>query len=300
MTKNLFHLTYELATELGILSEAFATGGSDSTIIDTVFRTEADDYWNGGAAWIIYDAGGAGAGPQGFYGNITDFVNSTNTITFSQIVPSGQGITSVAVGDRYAVAHKVFPIHDLIMNVNRAIRDVGPIPVTNSTAIDTVAAQTEYTLPIEASPDLKEVYIQTKLSDADDNKWVQAYNWEVQPTATGTADTLVFDQQPIYPRDVLLKYLSPHAKLVDYDDNLSESIRWERVIYKAALHTLNHWRIKTQSDDKWMLETIRDYERRSAEAELKYPIKIPQKTGKIMIVGPAYEDEKLAPGENTI
>lgn len=295
MTKNLFDLTYELATELGIIYESTVTSSSATiAVTDNVMRTEVDDYWNQGTFWLTWDAAGAGAAPQGEYRVVSDFDNGTSTITLDAVLSAQAAST-----DRYAIGHKIFPLGDLIMNVNRAIRDVGPIPTVDTTTIDTAAAQTEYTPPVAANTDLLEVCIQTKLSDADDNKWIKAYNWHLQRTAVGTADTLVFDQQPLYPRDVKLVYLAPHDKLAASTDKLSESIRWERVIYRAALHTLNHYRMKTRSDDKWLLDTISDYERRSAEAELKYPIKIPQKTGTILTTGPPATEE-LAPGENTI
>jgi hypothetical protein len=294
MTKNLFDLTYELATELGIVYESAATGGSTNTVVDTTMRTEADDYWNQGTVWITYDAAGAAAAPQGEYDVVSDFANSSNTITLTT------GFTvAPASTDLYAVAHKVFPLYDLSLAINRAIRDIGPIPVTNTTAIDTAAQQTEYTLPIEANTDLLEVYIQSKLSDADDNKWIKSYNWDVQRTATGTADTLVFDQQPLYTYDVKLVYLAPHAKLVASTSKLSETIRQERVIYKAAYHALNHYRMKTRSTDPWLMDSIDSYERRAAEADLKYPLKIPQKLGKILTTGPPATEE-LAPGENLL
>jgi hypothetical protein len=197
------------------------------------------------------------------------------------------------------VAHKVFPLYDLSLAVNRAIRDIGPIPITNTTAITTAAEQTEYTLPTAANTDLLEVYIQSKLSDTNDNKWIPSYNWDVQRTATGTADLLVFDQQPLYTYATKIVYLEPHPKLVASTSKLSETIRPERVIYKAAYHALNHYRMKVRRSDPWLMDTISDYERRAEEAKIRYPIRIPKRRGKILTTG-APATEELAPGENKI
>jgi hypothetical protein len=297
--KNLFDLTYEVATELGIVTESIATGGSATTLIDTLNRNEADDYWNLGSVWITYDAGGAGAAPQGFYGNVSDFVNSTSTVTIAQIVPSGQGVTAIAVGDRYAIADKRFPIHNLIMAVNRAVRDVGSIPTVDTTTIDTAAAQTEYTLPAAANHDLREVAIEWKDNDANDYQWYPLRNWYIQRTAAGTADTLIFTEQPPQPRDVRLIYMAPHSALVDFDDNLHEAINYKRIIYKAALHALNHHRMVTRSTDDYLLQTIQDYKQRADQADLMYPVKAPKKLGRMMDVGAASTVE-LAPAENTV
>jgi len=90
MTITLFELIRDVASHVGALVEGVATGGSTTTIIDTVVRTEPDDYWNGGDALIIYDAGGAGAAPQGEIKRITDFVSSTSTITAGTFTAAGE------------------------------------------------------------------------------------------------------------------------------------------------------------------------------------------------------------------
>src|SRR3990167_5677525 len=127
MSKTLFDCTLELARVLGVLTEGVATGGSTSTLIDTVERTEADDYWNGGTAWILYDAGGLGAAPQGEYAVVSDFANTGGVITLRT------AITQVAAGDRYAVAKKRYPLHLLVQKVNEAIAFIGPIEVADTT-----------------------------------------------------------------------------------------------------------------------------------------------------------------------
>ena len=65
MTKTLFDLTYEAASEMGILQEGVCTGGSTETIVDSNYLTQADDYWNAGSVWITYDAAATGLAPQG-------------------------------------------------------------------------------------------------------------------------------------------------------------------------------------------------------------------------------------------
>ncbi|MHA2163540.1 MAG: hypothetical protein ACXABF_14050 [Candidatus Thorarchaeota archaeon] len=292
MTQNLFDLTYQLAIELGTVYEGLATGGSTTTVVDTLRRTESDDTWNGGTLWVTYDAAGAGAAPQGEYARVTDFVNSTATLTV-------ETVTAVASGDRYALTDKKYPLEDLQMAVNRAIRDIGPVPVTNSTAIDTATAQTEYTLPTAANDDLREVWLQWITNDANDNQWYPVRNWYLQRTAAGTADTLVFPEQPMYPRDVKLVYMAPHAALVASTDKLAETINYKRVIYRATVHALNHYRMKTHSTDEYLQQTIQNAERRADQADLMYPVKAPKKLGRMMRVSAA-EAVELAPGENKI
>ncbi len=60
------------ATESGT-----ATGGTSTTLIDTVNRDEANDYFND---WLITITAGTGVGE---YALVTDFVSGTSTVTFS-------------------------------------------------------------------------------------------------------------------------------------------------------------------------------------------------------------------------
>ena len=293
MTKNLFDLTYEVASELGIVVESVATGGSTTTLDDSVILTETDDHWNKGTVWILADSAGSTTLPVGMYSVISNFENTNARCTIGTVT------NGVASGDTYAITDERFTLGDLITAVNRAVRDVGYIPVTNSTAVDTAAAQTEYTLPPEANYDLREVWIETNTSDSDDNRWAKSTNWSIENTAVGTADTLIFGFQPAYPSDVKLVYMSPHVRLVDYTDKLSESIPYERVVYRAAVHAMTHYGMKVHEDGDWFMSALSKYERRADEADRKYPIKSPKKRPKGLALGRT-KTRELAPGENTL
>ncbi|MHA2136177.1 MAG: hypothetical protein ACW99J_20145, partial [Candidatus Thorarchaeota archaeon] len=143
------------------------------------------------------------------------------------------------------------------------------------------------------------VWIQTKINDANDNKWAMLRNWYLQRTAAGTADTLIFPYQLTPTRDIKLVYMAPPPRLDVSTDKLHEAINYKRVIYRAAVHALNHHRMKTRSSDDYLLQSIQDYTRRADQADLMYPIKAPRKLGRIMRV-PAATTVELAPGENTI
>jgi len=299
MTKTLFDLTYEVASEMGILQEGTCTAGSTQTIIDTNYLTQVDDYWTAGSVWITYDAAATGVAPQGEFSIVAD-----STQSGSVVVVAPGWTTATAVGDRYAIAkggQTGFQLDQIKAAVNRAVRDVGYIPVTNSTTLmTTAAAQTEYTLPVAANTDLREVWIQTVTNDtANDNQWAMVRNWGVIPSVIGTADTLVFQEQPAYVRDVMLKYMAPHPKLNISSDKLSESIREERVIYKAAWYALSAYRFRTRSMDDYLLMQIEELGARAREADLKFPIRAPKRSSKIMSVGWSPTRE-LAPGENKI
>jgi len=70
-----------------------ATGGTTTTIIDTVFLTQADDYWNYGYVEFL------GGGPlQGVKRLVKDFDNGTNTLTLYYALPA-----AVTVGTKFSV-----------------------------------------------------------------------------------------------------------------------------------------------------------------------------------------------------
>ena len=83
-------------TNLGFTGTA--TGGSTSTIVDTTRLKStqyADDEHIGKWARITYDAGGAGAAPEGEISPITDYVASTGTLTVNPVFTASPVSTDV-------------------------------------------------------------------------------------------------------------------------------------------------------------------------------------------------------------
>jgi len=276
---------------LGVVREGYATanGNADKKdIIDTTNRTEADDYWNSGTVWILYDAGAASAAPEGEYAVVEDFDNGTGTIDFSAALTLATG-----TGDKYAVGKKRYDFNLLTQKVNEALFDLGTIPITDITTIDTAASQTEYDLPIAANLDLREVWMQTKLSDTDDYKWTKMRDWYVQRTAIGTADLLVFQLQPTTLRDLKLVYMGVHPELRIYTDKLSESVHRNRVIYEAALKCLLYRKQKIGDMDTTLNEQINYFASKSQEAKALHPIRRPKGRSKLLILGGAIDRDNL-------
>jgi hypothetical protein len=287
MTYDLFDITYRVVRELGIVEEGIATGGSTTTVVDSDDRTEADDYWNGGTVWMIRDSAGAGAAPEGEYSVISDFANSTGTITLRDTLTA-----AVASGDRYAAGRKWVPLHIIIQKVNQALIALGPIPYTDTTSITIASNQTEYSLPIAANRKLLKVYLQLDKTDADDNLWVEIVNWEVEKADPGNADTLILPAQYDSGYALKLVYLRTHPELYTSSSVLSEHVPVERVVYPAILACLRYRKQRVRSarfDDD-----IAYYENLVAQIEANYPVMMPKKPSRLMIVGDGqlqYDDE---------
>jgi len=125
---------------VGDWAEGTATGGSTTTIIDTTNRLEQDDYWNdlNAFAWV-HD--GAAAGD---WRKVTDFVNSSATLTVPTMTSTG-----VAATNTYSL-HSMFTIDEVKKAINMAIDQVAGECLEHELdqATITLAASTyEYALP---------------------------------------------------------------------------------------------------------------------------------------------------------
>jgi len=293
-TYTLFDLTYRLARELEILEESTATAnGSSTTVVDT-YRDEDDDYFNDGTLWLVRDNGGTGALPEGSYSIVQDYTQSTGTITLRSDLPAATGL-----GDKYAVASKRIPHHVLVQGINNALFDLGTIPYTDTSSITTAANQSEYTLPLAAKEDLRLVMIETIASDSDDNQWVLLPNWDVQQSLTGVQPALVFPYQPNSPYDLKLVYMGAHPEMTEYDDELSEFVPLERVLYPAVISCLRYYKNRVRGRDVTLIdERIAAYEQKVEMAKIRHPIPVPSKQGKITYV-PDINRYATYPGDRT-
>lgn len=268
MGKTLFDLTYELARLLGIVSEGILTGGSTTTLIDTVARAEADDYWNGGTAWITYDAGGQGAAPQGEYGYISDFVQSTATLTLRSALSA-----AVASGDRYALGRKRYPLELLIQKINEAF---GVIEKTDVTTVAVADQTLEYSLPSDVL-DLKQVWIQ---SDTVVNDWQIITDFSVQKSATGSANKLIFKRQFTAGLAVKLVYVGYHQTLRIATDKLDDSYHIDRIIYNAAVGCLLWRKARVGDSDLSVNDLLNYYQNLASQKNEEFKQVLPRKTAK--------------------
>lgn len=275
MGKTLFDLTYQLARKLGATSEGVATGGSTSTLVDTVELTQDDDFWNGGTVWVLYDAGGAGAAPQGEYSVVSDFATNTDTATLRTTLTA-----AIAAGDRYAIARTRYPLHILIAKLNEAIQEVGPLEITDITTITTAADQTEHSLPANVH-EVRQVWLQTNI-DTNDNQWTPVTDWKIQKSATGTADKIILPQ---YTAGYLIKlvYWGYHSALYAATSVLDDSIHPDRVISNAAVGCLLWRKAKVGESDSSINEMLNYFQAEAAQMDARHPTRIPPKVKTISL-----------------
>lgn len=269
MGYTLYDLVLRTARELETVVEGTATGGSTTTVIDTVYLLNRfeDDHFNAGQVFILYDAGGAAAAPEGEWGRVTDFVKSTGVVTMAAVS------AAVAAGDRYAVMDDRFILDEIIQGINRVLGET-PIEVTDTTTLDTAGDQLEYTLPTAMLDQNIEVWIQRETGDANANRWMKTTDWYIQETATGTGKTLVFWRQPDYIYGLKLVYRIPHPAIYARTDKLREPIDVNRIAVQAAYRCLLHKYAERGVADPLMERRMQEMFARAEAARWKSPNKV--------------------------
>lgn len=269
----LFQATLDLANRLGILRTSTATGGSTTTIVDTN-RTESADAFNGGTAWIITDAGGASAAPEGQWARVSDWDLTSHTATIATVT------AAVASGDFYGIATGDFPLDVLISAINNEIIKHRQIRY-DRTSLDIVSNQSEYTLPAGIRADnLINVYEETDTNTSDSNP--VSLNFWVQEAATGSQHKLIIESKNVTPgNDITLEYSVQLSPLYLASDVIDDVVKMARILDNAAAHALLN-RMRTYgSSNKLDIDVMRIYREDAALARLENQVRRPAKRGRV-------------------
>lgn len=177
-------LVGEVARRFGMYRRSTATGGSTTTLIDTAKLYEPNDYWIGHHLYIVTDVGGLHAAPEAEERPVTDFVQSSATLTVDPAFTAAP-----ASGDTY----ELLPAkrEDVIAAVNAAVRAAGETWLVQKVDTSTITLATDdydHTLPT----DLVRL-LAVKIRADTDEAWVDipGRNWHV--AGTGGAQSLYFD-----------------------------------------------------------------------------------------------------------
>lgn len=281
MAFTLFDLVYKTAVKLpGGVREGAATGGSTTTIVDTVGLADLDDdYFNKGTAYIVQTTD-AGA-PQGQYRQITDFVSSTKTVTVSPAFSA-----TVGAADIYAVMTSRFPLHTIIQKINEVLTSLPAYPVTDIASLVTVENQRDYTLPAATRRDLRDVQVETGTS-ATARKYVPVVNWDIIPATSSAGEILHLSYDLPAGKILKLEYAEYHPQMLDYNDALEEVIHPDRIIYEAAALCVQWYQDKSRQDD--YKSTLAMLQTMAERSRLLYPMPgVPGRPGKIALPWPYY------------
>ena len=276
---DLFDILLGVARDSGMLREGTATGGGTTTIVDNVGRDEDADVFNGGTAFIVYDAGGAAAAPEGQSKLVTDFA-SGGTITTQAFS------AAVVSGDYYGVMNKRYPRWAMIQAVNESLRDIGRVGTVDSTTLDTAASTREYNLPVVAKYDLRQVWLAQ--TTAAPFRWRRLRTWRTEWTSGGAVGKLIFDEQLPAGYGIKLIYMAEHPAVRDDTGQISDYVPRQRLIAEAVMR-LYRWRlIKVGSSNATAIQLFNEASAKLERIKRLYPIHEPEKLPQLWMENKPY------------
>lgn len=231
----LFEATLALAKKVTKVTEGAATGGSATTLEDTLRLKEQNEYWTDGTLWLpTYEA----------VRQVTSF--DGNTLGFEALDPieiEGEEpeTSAVAEGDEYAVADPDYPYTELRRAVNAALREIGPVIVVNDD-LTVDSTQGPYVLPVGVSK-LADVWV---MDPDDENSRYKSEHWEEED------GYLMFDPGWQPSNDgwtIKLYYLTQHPLLADPDDEISSSVDDKRLLWQSVVELLKDYGMRRYGGD---------------------------------------------------
>ena len=276
LLSNLLQDTY---MGLGQLNVSTATGGSTSTVVDSKQAgLHGDNTWKNGAAFVVRDAGGAAAAPEGEFGLVTAYTDSSGTFAATFTV-------APATGDTYAFVNDFYPLYTVIELCNMGLAELGDIALTD-TSLTTATSAREYTLAVAMKRGRPlQIALQGQTGDADDNARQILYDWDVYPAAAGTGATIVFQNELVSGRTLYVTYEGIHPKLSAYSSIVSETIH-PRLASASCVEMCLRWQnSRLQGGDDFLLQRWNDAKMQLEMAKSAHPIWKPRRKPKLMIVG---------------
>lgn len=291
MTITVTRILQDAYKALGELNHSKATSGSTTTIVDSALANAyPDGNWNKGTVFVVRDAGGASAAPEGEFARVTTFAGDTATWTLADTLTA-----AVAANDWYAWAGGAYPVLTMVELLNQVLREMGELPLVGTT-LTTVAGQTEYTLPANYNDQTPLRVDIATVSDADDNQWLELRGWEFVPAATGGTGKLILDEQPAVGWSLRVWYRDIHPAVFDFDDTLHETLNTKVVTAKLVQAALG-WKKKRRPGDVELIRDLNTASEIAANAEVQYPRWEPTRRDKLFLGGGRrrWDDDYISP-----
>jgi hypothetical protein len=267
---------------LGQFNVTTATGGSTTTFVDSKqVGLHRDNSWKDGACFVTRDAGGANAAPEGQFARCSTYVNTSGTFTVDTALTA-----AVASGDTFGFVSSYYPLYQMIQAVNDGLRNLGDMPLVDTTTLDTIAGDTEYAAAVawkRARP--YRIDIQGRTGDSADNQWEETTDWEWVPAAAGSAGRIIFGHYPLGSRDIRVWYHDRHGVVNAYSDVINERLDPQLAVLAATQEALNWQNSRVQGADPFLLQLSNKCANELEMRLAKTPIQKPKRRPKLLIVG---------------
>jgi len=211
----LFDAMLAVARRVRAMYTGSATGGTTNTLIDTLFRSEADDDFNGQTVFVL------SGNNEKTTRTITDFVSSTHTVTVGTAWSN-----AIIAGVRYAITEA--RREDLVQAINAALEEIGEYTQVD-TSLVVVDNQTEYTLPAGVH---NVVRVEVAVSTSADYDYIKVFDW------SEINGYLYFDGEMNFAagRTIRIFYNAIHEAVDADTDTVSEDIPLPMIAGLAAYH----------------------------------------------------------------
>jgi hypothetical protein len=225
----LFEMTKELAFYLMPKRVAEATGGSVTSLVDSLAAFSDDEV--GGTLFVF----------SGDLANKTLVVTSrtgTTQFNFATQTPN-----DIVAGNRYGVTNSDFGRELIRQAVNEAVKRYAKRREEDDT-LETVADQEAYTLPAGVS-DVKEVWM--AMSTSAPYEWMRMYHWEEVDGELRWPVTLA---PSISGMPLRVVYRAAHTELTADADDLPLDVNENLVRWDAAVNLIRDGNMRFHSDPK--------------------------------------------------
>lgn len=247
---------FDALLELGKLLKSgqygIATGGSTTTLLDSLHLEEPTDWFNDGTLFFVT---GNNANTTAV---ITDYIASRGEFHFSALPHA------VAAGDQYVALRGIYPRSEMVMGINLALDDLGPLPIT-LIFTPTLTNQESYTLPIGVS-DLRRVEYTNNASIP--------YDWQISRHWQEISGDLIFDTKFVPDATKFrLWYEANHAAVEDDEDTISTGVSLLRVGWDAAYYCALQRLQRTELNEPFTSEFVQLAVSMRSQMAMRFPVK---------------------------
>ena len=263
-------------------SKVTSTGASATILQDSVLANEgADDDWKSGAIFMVYDAGGANAAPEGEFSRISAYTDSSGKFTFDALS------TTVVAPDRFGYVSELYPLQTMIGLANASMRSLGTIPLI-STALQSTVTTLEYGLPpaLKRNPPSRvDIRRSINVSTTIDYQWdtIERGSWEYVPATAGSSASLQFKYYLPTGRKLRVWYEGPHPYIQASTDVIYEGIEPDLATLVLVERALEWQNSRLQGGDQFLLQRWNDSKVQAQQARVTYRIWKPKRKSKFMI-----------------
>lgn len=226
-TYTLAQAMLDIARLLGGLRSGVATGGSTSTLVDTL-RNEEAEFWKGGTIWITSGVNSGVCLP------IISFLG--NTITFATLA------STISSGDEYHVLPPEFPMDTIRHAVQSALNDLGDI-INYDDSLETDSEDEEYELPAGVY-NVRRVEIAS--SETAPYNYSPSYSWR---ELNGYLHFIPSKKPGTDGFKIRVWYVAPHAEVFLYSDTIAHSVDRAWLAWAGVAGVLRN-SISTKGKDK--------------------------------------------------